>query len=444
MREEKFLSTPTKENIETVMRGFEEFFAHMVKTQGFNLQEFVNFMEPKFAAAGYRDTDKTIRGGNILILTEIATGDFILATGAIREVRRLYPNARITLVAHQRAFEFAECCPYVDELIINPQKFPIYNPFDFYKTNTPIAYRLLEQRFDICFAFVMQPHNPLLMYMSGAKVRVTALDHENTYKLNEIQALTEYLMHLATHLFPYTTYGYHRADRFFSLIENFLHLPIMNRKMEIWYTPSDFGFAKSHLKNISSPIYSLNMGGMRKYYPPEKYAKLLEMILRKEPTATFVILGGGQNDLQSAEILKKALPKTYEKNIIDLTNKLSFRQSAAVLRFCDMYIGNDTGTMHVAAAMNCPVLTPNCFAADLPVRNTDTPRRWYPYGVPSVIVQPKHALPECKNIQYYEPYGCAAGVPHCITQIEPETLFKGFKLLKKRVAAGINEPLYMS
>ena len=58
-------------------------------------------------------------------------------------------------------------------------------------------------------------------------------------------------------------------------------------------------------------------GGLRKCYPPEKYAKLLEMILRKEPTSTFVILGGGQADVDSATTIKKVAPKIYENNIID-------------------------------------------------------------------------------------------------------------------------------
>ena len=46
---------PTKENIATVMSGLEEFFIHMTRTQRFNLQEFVSFMEPRFLSADYRN-----------------------------------------------------------------------------------------------------------------------------------------------------------------------------------------------------------------------------------------------------------------------------------------------------------------------------------------------------------------------------------------------------
>ena len=383
-------------------------------------------------------------GGDILILTEVAVGDFIVATGAIREVRRLYPDARITLVVYSRTVELAEYCPYADEIIVIPQRHSIYNLPDAYRINMELAQTLLEQRFDICFAFLIHPQLPLLMYMSGAKIRVTAIDYETFDEFNQSEGLAEYFMRLATHLFPCNTYGYHRVDRFFSIIENLLFSPITTRNLELWCSPDDIRVAQSYLRDVSDAVYSLSMGGTfhENHYPPEKYAKLLEMILSEEPTATFVILGGGQEDLQSAEILKSTLPKIYAKNIIDLTDKLDYRQSGAILSFCKTHIGNDTGTIHLAAAANCPVLEPICFPADMPMRNTDCPKRWYPYCVPSVVIQPKHALPECSEQHFYR--GCGADFPHCITQIEPETLFKAFKQLKKRIAAGIKEPLYMS
>ena len=109
-----------------------------------------------------------------------------------------------------------------------------------------------------------------------------------------------------------------------------------------------------------------------------------------------------------------------------------------------MLIGNDTGTSHVAAGLGCPVLSPNCFSADFKMREIDAPVRWAPYGVASVIVMSEHALPECKG-EPHEGYGCKLKTrTHCIAQIEPETLFKGFHLLKERAAKKINEPLYLS
>ena len=165
------------------------------------------------------------------------------------------------------------------------------------------------------------------------------------------------------------------------------------------------------------------------------------MILAEE-NVNFVILGG-RDDLKSAKIFKKALPKNYSGSIIDLTDKLTYRQSAALLSLCDVYIGNDTGIMHAAAAVKCPVLTPNCCGADLPHQELRIVQGCSPYRVPSVIVQPARALPECDAEKPYDTFGCRAKIPHCITQIEPQTLFKGYQLLKERCAQNLMEPLYI-
>ena len=384
----------------------------------------------------------------MLIISDSGIGDFILQSAAIREIRRLYPGAHITLIISANAFNLAECCPYIDELIAK-QRAQFFG--DEFRINALIASNLLKRRFDICYSFTQYSGIPFLAYMSGARIRVTNFCSGNGFLFPDIPL--EYSIKLATHIFSENIQGDHIVDKWLSLIDNMLHVPSLNRKIEVWYTPADYSIATSLLPIDDKNFYALCMGGSRpmKHYSLEKYARLLEMILADEPTATFVILGGGQNDLRSAAIIKNIVPHIYEKNIIDLTNKTTLRQSAAVLSLCKMYIGNDTSTMHLAAAVGCPCLSPNAFADDLPKTfNDDIIYVFSPYDVPSVVVRPQNALPECKNARINglvtntpQNYGCVADFPHCITQIEPETLFRGFKLLKDRVAAGINESLYI-
>ena len=52
------MSKPTAENVAAVVNGFKHFFERILQTKSFNPQEFMNFMEPIFAQAGYRDTEK--------------------------------------------------------------------------------------------------------------------------------------------------------------------------------------------------------------------------------------------------------------------------------------------------------------------------------------------------------------------------------------------------
>ena len=446
------MSEVSKENIAAVTGALEEYLQRIVQTTQFNLQEFVNFMEPKFAAAGYRETPRVNEKNNILILSDDAVGDFILTTGAIREIRRLYPEEHIVLVGNPRTIAIAELCPYVDEIILNAKNF-VHRDFPgVFRSNINVARQLLERRFDICFAFIYHTDTPLLAYMSGARVRIMrdyANDKEDVDAVYGAIPL-KYLTHLATDRVSLNdTFGRHMADFAFSLVDYILHAPVVNRSLEVWNTAFEISDAERFVEKFSKPVYALCMGGSgphrhHKHYPPEKYAELLKMIAAEEPTATFVILGGGAIDSEGLEMIQRALDKDFfDRHIVNLVNKATYRQSAAVLRFCSMYIGTDTGTMHFAVAVGCPVINPNCFPADLPQEYTAFSKSFRPYGVPSCIIQPAHALPECAVNEPNLNPGCRLPKPHCITQITPEKIFEGFHLLKQRIAENNTETLYI-
>ena len=90
-------------------------------------------------------------------------------------------------------------------------------------------------------------------------------------------------------------------------------------------TGLDFSTVRDMLKTARRPLYAIVFGGNRmiKHYPPEKYAKVVEMIANQEPTATFVILGGGKADGESAQILKQNLDeKLFAERVLDLTNAI--------------------------------------------------------------------------------------------------------------------------
>ena len=437
--------------IEFVADALKKSVAHIEETKTFILQEFINSIEPKFAEAGYRTAPKAGDKINVLIVHDAGVGDFVLQSAMIREARRIYPSAHITLIVGMSSSKLAEFCPYVDEIILNEQR---YNPLDFLsglKWNAEFAPRLLRRRYNLCYAFVHNPITAALMYMSGAQNRISHFfkEDEETFPCH-CNIPLRYGMGFAQHLLPMYNYGNHIVDGCLSLLEGGLHAPIDNRDLEIWCTGLDLSSARDMIKSAQRPLYSIVFGGNRmiKHYPPEKYAKVLEMIATYEPRATFVILGGGKADGDSAQILKQNLDeKFFNEHVIDLTNKVSYRQTAAILSLSDMYIGNDTGALHVASAVKCPCLAVFPFPADSPPASfTDGLRLFRPYKVPSVVVHPEHALPECvreKNLPY-TPFGCRVlDKSHCIAQIKPETIFEGFQILKEKVAKKIITTTYV-
>ena len=434
--------------IEIVTAALENFLHHATETGRLRLSDFVNFMEPRFAEAGYR-TERNSGETNILLIHDVMAGDFITISAAIREIRRIYPAAHITLVVPPYVHNLAECCPYVDEVFVNSRRYNWSSFLSVYQQNIDVAAQFLDRRYDICFAFAHTLVAATLMYMSGARIRIAPYfsDDRETWGYSSDISLRRVIDLFATHKFPIYKYGRHIVDANLALVEGLIHAPVANRNIEIWYTAADAALAGHLLKNVSTPIYALSMGSgaMHKNYPPEKYARVLELISAEEPSATFVILGAGKKDLAFAQIIRNTVPQIYENHVIDLTEKIGYRQCGAVINLCDAYIGNETGTMHVAAAVKRPALIVACFPADLPESYTDGIRAFYPYKVPNVIVQPAHALPECASNEPYHWAGCrVVNKSHCIAQIEPETVLHGFKILKERIAENATTPIFIS
>ena len=429
-----------------IINALNEYAEKFIKAKSFDVRDFINFMEGKFAAAGYRTAPKAGDKINVLILHDAGIGDFVLQSGAIREIRRLYPAAHITLVVNSGSMILAESCPYVDEIITLGN---ILQDFvGMYRSCVDVAQKILRYRNDICYAYIHRNWTPFLLYMSGARIRIAppVKEIDDVFLMAKNNSMLKSLDFFATDIISmFVADGNHMADGFFAPLDSALKAPVANRELEVWYTALDLTTAQNFLSVATKPIYAVAMGGVEymKHYPPENYAALAEKILMDEPTATFVLVGAGNDDLKSAQIFKQTLGERFSNRVIDLTDKMNFRQVAALMSLCDMYIGNDTGALHVASAVKCPILTPSCFAMDLPHNKFDSVRYFCPYHVPSVVAQPKYALDGCKNTTPYDAMGCRVNKPHCITQIEPETLYHGYHLLKVRVADKVLTPLYI-
>ena len=435
------MSEVKQSDIELVIDAYKQWQAYFKKTNVLSLKNFKRFMEPHFKKAGYRDSE--IGKQNVLLFTAGPVGDFILTSPAIREVRRIYPQAHITLVLDPCNVHIAEHCPYVDEMIIHDSK----NDSEFMEHALKVVPQLLRRRYDVAFSFKYFTETLWIMYLSGARARFAF----SFFELNESRenklALRRYFDQLATRVFPVRKFGFHILDCFLSVVDGMLGAPVINRELEIWYTPADLNAVKKLMGDLPHPLYAIAMSArkLRRRYPPEKFAQLVKMILDEEPNATFINLGAGKDSLEITKIFKESLgEEIFEKHVVDLVNKTTYRQSSLVLKFCDMYIGNNTGNMWGACTFKCPVLVVECYPKDLDTGVTDVPRLFGPYHVPAVSVQPEHALPECAENKPYYLYGCRAETAHCITQIEPATLFKGFKLLKEKIAKKIVDTTYIS
>ncbi len=102
-----------------------------------------------------------------------------------------------------------------------------------------------------------------------------------------------------------------------------------------------------------------------KVWPEDRFEAVIGRMISTH--GVFPIIFGGQEDRGKGDRLIEKW-----KTGVNAAGKLAVRESAALLRECELYVGNDTGTMHLAATVGT-----KCVAV---FASIDWKGRWAPYG----------------------------------------------------------------
>lgn len=103
--------------------------------------------------------------------------------------------------------------------------------------------------------------------------------------------------------------------------------------------------------------------------------------------------------------------------VVDFRGKLTLRETVALLRRTSLFIGNDTGLMHIAAAVGCAVVEISSFARFGDVLSANSIDRFSPWSKEAIIVQPLQQLDGCEGM-------CQMPYAHCITQVSVEAVLE--------------------
>lgn len=419
--------------------GFTEYLPYLQNEESINIKHFIEFIEPYFEKHGCRSLNKN----RILIIHDSGAGDLINASPVIREIRRLYPTAIIDLILLDRCQELVSSCPYIDNVYtFLPVRMDavIIEQFKYY--SMIVEDMLLNNYYSIVFNLGSYSRSYLLGYMSGALYQY-GRQFNDDYIFNMV--LKKDLPLLTRNIADFKIFGNHTVDKYLSVIDNLLGIPVNDRHIETWYSYEDKEYVDNILKNINIDkvnLYAIGVGGSgeRKKWPTERYAEMINMLIEAkiDEKAIYVVIGGPSDRVEA----EKLLSHVRSKRVINLAGICSFCQTAAFISNCVMYIGNDTSTMHIAAAESIPVLTPNCHPLDTLVES-HIPVSCRPYDVPAVIVLPKHGLDECSNSA--DVYGCCrVKESHCIKQITIEKMLEGYVVLMDLISSNTKETIFYS
>ncbi len=123
----------------------------------------------------------------------------------------------------------------------------------------------------------------------------------------------------------------------------------------------------------------------------ERFVEVIQRLIEKFDI--FPVIFGGREDFETGQKLLDNV--TAGANA---AGALNIREGSAVLEYCRLYLGNDTGTMHMAAAVGVPCVA--LFAA------IDFPGRWYPFGENNRIFRYSVECEGCHTPNCYMNHKC--------------------------------------
>lgn len=338
---------------------------------------------------------------SILVVKPDLIGDVVLCTPFLRELRCNAPAARIQLVVRPGMFDLVETCPYVDEVLAYP---PFEAPSGASRAQAVwMAWRTANRNWPVGFDLGILPrwdfdiwHAAYLLYFSGADRRVGYT--EATTAVRQSCNRDEDL--LLTDPVPSRDSGGHEVRRNLDLLEA-LGGQVQSTALELWTTPVDENTVARWLENLNvgpgTRLAALAPGSheAKKRWPPERYAELCKMA----PLSGFdrLLLLGGPGDRE----LTRRLAAAIGPRALDAGGCFSLRQSVCALRRCALFVGNDTGIKHMAAANQVPVLEVCGWPEGADERHPLSPVRFGAWGTTSRVVRP--------------PRGCAAPSIHAVS-----------------------------
>lgn len=374
--------------------------------------------EPLFWLTGHRHLGRPQSPpAKLLVIKLDRLGDLILCSGLLRDVRSLWPAARITLFVRDSLVELARRCPAVDSVIgvsVLPDEVMTYDAasgnyrqwdaqmrewIDYCQDS-----RIWRERFDLAIVPRWGPDYygaTVLAFLSGAPRRWGTTEHASAWKAK----INRDFDRLLTNVVP------GRLDKHEVLLNTSLAEAMGERsaspRLASWTTPQDLQAARQLLKEFGigddrhRVALCMGAGAAQKQWPVERYAALCRNAL--DLRRVQLVTTGTPHELR----LGRELRQLVGDAVVNTEGRLPLSLLPAFVAQCVLYIGSDTGTMHMASTAGVPVFAVSCHPRDGDANWPEAPGRFGPWGIPYRMVQPSTGSSPCSEY-------CAACQPHCI------------------------------
>ena len=317
----------------------------------------------------------------ILVFSFSFIGDAVLSTTVIQPLRSHYSDTHITFLTGPSAYDLLANDPQFDATTVYDNR----GEHAGFNGRIKLIKSLRREKYDL----VVNLRDSFIARCIGA-------EHWGLVRgERERHAVTRYLEVLSTH-------GVDTTDAHPQLQLTETEQVTANR------------FLKEAGVKSEGLLIGVHPGGNWEYklWHAEKYAQLADNLCREQNVSVLLFAGPNERKLQ-AQVAEKMI------NLPILVDSPNLREVAALIATCDVYIGNDTGPMHIAAAVGTPVVA--LFGSTNHIRSG-------PYGEKHTVVQSGIDLGCNPCHPGRNPGGCGAGSCAVIDGITVEQILEAMSL----------------
>jgi heptosyltransferase-2 len=271
----------------------------------------------------------------LLILLPNWLGDAVMATAAIETLCEHFPQARLTLVGSFVSVEALKHHPMCVKAHVDTTKQGgnrLLNTYRFAKKIGP---------HDAAVSFRNQPHASLLLKWTGTPRTIARKSWHASLLLSDAVPLSR---------------NEHLVRQYERLADRLTGTAAEPGPLRLFIPP----------RSYERPTLGINPGatyGSAKRWYPEKFAAVAAHF----STRFDIVIFGGPGEMKMADAIENDLREYGVKNYVNLAGKTTIEELCAAIGGLSLFVTNDSGPMHVAAAYRIPTV-----AIFGPTRHTET------------------------------------------------------------------------
>jgi len=267
-------------------------------------------------------------------------GDLVMATPILTDVRKAFPNAHITALCRTPISDLLKEDLDIDELFC----FSKASGFDRRSERRGIVEKIRRGNYDLGILLTHSFSSAWWFWRGHVKRRLGYQGNGRSLLLTDSIDLPANVkeQHLVT------TY---------KMVLNLLGLPVSETKPRLFLQDKELEEARALLKQSGmSPqarLVGINPGaayGSAKCWLPERFRQVTEKLLKHE-NIQIVYFGD-----PTTQPLVKEICQGLPSRVINLAGVTTLRQLASLIKLCDVLLTNDSGPMHIAAAVGTPLV----------------------------------------------------------------------------------------